>query len=166
MWKKNLCALPGVDQAVVVCREAADGRALRLIAFVIPKQEDPPTRAEIQALLAHRLPDYMRPSIQLIKNFPLTENGKCDRKRLKEIANGRQILKLIQDIGNNGENIGPEQELLESGILDSLAFITLLEEIAVRWRIEIQPTQVPPEEWKTVRSIARMLEKKMVEKTS
>ena len=44
--------------------------------------------------------------------------------------------------------------------------ITLLEEIAVRWRIEIQPTQVPPEEWKTVRSIARMLEKKMVEKTS
>ena len=52
-----------------------------------------------------------------------------------------QILKLIQDIGNNGENIGPEQELLESGILDSLAFITLLEEIAVRWRIEIQPTQ-------------------------
>lgn len=77
-----------------------------------------------------------------------------------------QILKLIQDIGNNGENIGPEQELLESGILDSLAFITLLEEIAVRWRIEIQPTQVPLEEWKTVRSIARMLEKKMVEKTS
>ena len=77
-----------------------------------------------------------------------------------------QILKLIQDIGNNGENIGPEQELLESGILDSLAFITLLEEIAVRWRIEIQPTQVQPEEWKTVRSIARMLEKKMVEKTS
>ena len=77
-----------------------------------------------------------------------------------------QILKLIQDIGNNGENIGPEQELLESGILDSLAFITLLEEIAVRWRIESQPTQVPPEEWKTVRSIARMLEKKMVEKTS
>ena len=56
--------------------------------------------------------------------------------------------------------------MLESGILDSLAFITLLEEIAVRWRIEIQPTQVPPEEWKTVRSIARMLEKKMVEKTS
>lgn len=49
---------------------------------------------------------------------------------------------------------------MESGILDSLAFITLLEEIAVRWRIEIQPTQVPPEEWKTVRSIARMLEKK------
>ena len=39
-----------------------------------------------------------------------------------------QILKLIQDIGNNGENIGPEQELLESGILDSLAFITLLED--------------------------------------
>ena len=77
-----------------------------------------------------------------------------------------QILKLIQDIGNNGENIGPEQELLESGILDSLAFIALLEEIAVRWRIKIQPTQVPPEEWKTVRSIARMLEKKMVEKTS
>ena len=39
-------------------------------------------------------PDYMRPSIQLIKNFPLTENGKCDRKRLKEIANGRSDFEI------------------------------------------------------------------------
>ena len=46
-----------------------------------------------------------------------------------------QILKIIQTIGNNGEHVGPDQELLESGILDSLAFIMLLEKISDRWGI-------------------------------
>lgn len=39
--------------------------------------------ASIRALLAMRLPDYMRPSIvQWIDQFPLNPNGKVDRKRL------------------------------------------------------------------------------------
>ena len=64
-----------------------------------------------------------------------------------------QILKIIQTIGNNGEHVGPDQELLESGILDSLAFIMLLEKISDRWGIEIQPTQVPREAFRTVDGI-------------
>ena len=39
-----------------------------------------------------------------------------------------EILKLIREIGNDAEDIGPEQELWDAGILDSLAFISLLEE--------------------------------------
>lgn len=77
-----------------------------------------------------------------------------------------QILKIIQTIGNNGEHIGPDQELLESGILDSLAFIMLLEKISDRWGIEIQPTQVPLETWKNVRSIANMVEREIKESSN
>lgn len=76
----------------------------------------------------------------------------------------KEILRLIQDIGNDAEDILPEQELWDTGILDSLAFITLLEEISVRWQVDIQPTQVPPERWKSVRSIARLIEEKQGEK--
>ncbi len=76
----------------------------------------------------------------------------------------KELLKLIQTIGNNAEDVSPEQELWDTGILDSLAFITLLEEISVRWHVEIQPTQVPTERWKNVRSITKLLEEKLAEK--
>ena len=67
-----------------------------------------------------------------------------------------QILKIIQTIGNNGEHVGPDQELLESGILDSLAFIMLLEKISDRWGIEIQPTQVEREAFRTAAGIVEL----------
>ena len=67
-----------------------------------------------------------------------------------------QILKIIQTIGNNGEHVGPDQELLESGILDSLAFIMLLEKISDRWGIEIQPTQVERESFRTAAGIVEL----------
>ncbi len=76
----------------------------------------------------------------------------------------KEILRLIQEIGNNAEDISPKQELWDTGILDSLAFITLLEEISFRWSVDIQPTQVPPERWKNVQSIAKLLEEKLAEK--
>lgn len=76
----------------------------------------------------------------------------------------KEILRLIQTIGNDAQDISPEQELWDTGILDSLAFITLLEEFSARWQVEIQPTQVPPERWKDVRSIAELLEEKLAEK--
>ncbi|MDD3193497.1 MAG: acyl carrier protein [Oscillospiraceae bacterium] len=69
-----------------------------------------------------------------------------------------QILELIRQIGNNGEEIGVEDELWDSGVLDSLAFIMLLDEISDRWGVEIQPTQVPLKRWENVRSIAKLVE--------
>ena len=95
--EKNLQALPGVEQAAVVCQETEDGRILRLVAFVILRPGENRTEAEIRALLAHRLPDYMCPSIRLVKAFPLNENGKCDWEQLKEIANGRSDFKDHSD---------------------------------------------------------------------
>ena len=75
-----------------------------------------------------------------------------------------EILKLIREIGNDAEDIGPEQVLWDAGILDSLAFISLLEEISYRWQVDIQPTQVPPERWSNVQSIAELVEEVLAEK--
>ncbi len=50
-----------------------------------------------------------------------------------------QILKIIQTIGNNGEHVGPDQELLESGILDSLAFIMLLRRFLTDGELRFSP---------------------------
>ena len=87
--EQNLSTLPGVEEAVVVSCENREGQTTRLVAFVQLYEGAKPTKQRLQALLAQRLPVYMCPIIRLVKAFPLNENGKCDRKRLKEAANGR-----------------------------------------------------------------------------
>lgn len=87
--EKNLLALPGVEEAAVVGCEDQEGRTARLAAFVRLGDGQDLTGRQIQALLAQRLPAYMCPAIRIVQAFPLNENGKCDRKKLKEIANGK-----------------------------------------------------------------------------
>ncbi len=49
-------------------------------------------------------------------------------------------------------------ELLDSGLLDSLALITLLTEFEDELGIEIQPSQVSRECWRTPRSIIKLIQ--------
>mgnify|MGYP003432127274 CR=1 FL=1 len=51
-----------------------------------------------------------------------------------------------------------EIDLIESGILDSLAFISLLEEIYEEFGVELQPTQIEPNVWRSVKSIKKVIE--------
>ncbi len=53
----------------------------------------------------------------------------------------------------------PEIDLLENDILDSLAFITLIERLEEEFNIEIQPTKVKPDNWRTAKSITKLCEK-------
>ena len=87
--EKNLSALPSVAEVVVVSREDRNGRTVRLVGFVRLGDGQNQTKRQLQALLAQRLPAYMCPEIRFIQAFPLNENGKYDRKRLKEIADGK-----------------------------------------------------------------------------
>lgn len=48
-------------------------------------------------------------------------------------------------------------DLLETDLLDSLAFITLISRLGKEFNIEIQPTQVPPDSWRTVGSIIELV---------
>ena len=49
-------------------------------------------------------------------------------------------------------------DLLENDILDSLAFIELINALNDEFNIEIQPTQVKPETWRNVDKIVELVE--------
>src|SRR5579871_4398122 len=72
---------PEVREAVVVVRED-ESAGKHLVGYVIPRDEKLDTR-EIRAYLLKWLPEYMVPSKYVeLKEFPLTANGKLDRKAL------------------------------------------------------------------------------------
>ncbi len=73
-----------VGEAIVIIKEGAGGEK-RLIAYVTSRPDHPPDIKEMTGLLKERLPDYMIPSdIVILDAFPLTPNGKLDRKALPE----------------------------------------------------------------------------------
>ena len=57
------------------------------------------------------------------------------------------------DLKNN-----PDINLIEEDILDSLAFIELIDELESEFDIEIQPTQIPSNTWNSVDNIVRLVE--------
>lgn len=58
------------------------------------------------------------------------------------------------DLKNN-KNI----DLLETNILDSLAFIDLITELEEHFDIEIQPTEISPDTWRNLNSICNLVSK-------
>ncbi|WP_186080589.1 AMP-binding enzyme, partial [Burkholderia gladioli] len=77
-----LGAHPGVRDAVVVMREEADGDR-RLVGYYTSDEGRDPGLEVLRAHLKASLPDYMVPSALLkLEVFPLTPNGKLDRKAL------------------------------------------------------------------------------------
>lgn len=52
----------------------------------------------------------------------------------------------------------PDVNLIEEDILDSLAFIELIEELENEFDIEIQPTRVSNDTWEYVDNIVTMVE--------
>jgi len=79
-----LAALPGVRETVVVAREDVPGDK-RLVAYLTVKEGEAPKVSELRGLLQAKLPDYMVPSsFVTLDRFPLTPNGKVDRKALPQ----------------------------------------------------------------------------------
>jgi amino acid adenylation domain-containing protein len=72
---------PSVKQAVVAAQVDPNGLQ-RLVAYLIPDQETP-NPSQLRPFLREKLPDYMVPSaFMVLKEFPLTPNGKVNRKAL------------------------------------------------------------------------------------
>ncbi|MCW5317886.1 amino acid adenylation domain-containing protein [Nostoc sp. KVJ3] len=71
-----------VQISCVIVREDTPGDK-RLVAYIVTHQNCQPTMGEIRQFLKAKLPDYMIPSaIVILESFPLTPNGKVDRRAL------------------------------------------------------------------------------------
>ncbi len=78
----RLQEFPGVDLCIVIVREDTPGEK-RLAGYVVPKPEASIDPAEVREHLRGKLPEYMVPAaIMILERFPLTPNGKVDRKSL------------------------------------------------------------------------------------
>ncbi|NCR76516.1 MAG: amino acid adenylation domain-containing protein [Microcystis aeruginosa K13-06] len=83
---------PNVREVVVVAREDIPGDK-RLLAYVVPNQEQSIASRELRHFLKDKLPDYMMPSaFVLLDKLPRTPNGKVNRRALPVPDNARPEL--------------------------------------------------------------------------
>jgi len=86
-----LCRHPEVQQALVMAREHAPGEK-QLVAYFVPDGEDVPSAADLRALLAGKLPDYMLPALYIpVMQIPLTPSGKVDTRALPAPGHERRL---------------------------------------------------------------------------
>jgi len=77
-----LRASDAIRQAVVVDRLDHRGEKC-LVAYIVPRDAERPTRGALRRFLRERLPDYMIPfAFSFIDELPLTAGGKIDRQAL------------------------------------------------------------------------------------
>jgi amino acid adenylation domain-containing protein len=77
-----LASHPTVQQAVTIVREDRPGQAM-LVGYVLPATGATVDATALRAHVRTTLPEYMVPAqIVALEAFPLTPNGKIDRKRL------------------------------------------------------------------------------------
>lgn len=135
--ESQLRACPGVADAIVTPFVDASGQTA-LAGYVVGDTEDV---RPVAARLAETLPPYMRPAALIrLDAFPLTPNGKIDRKALPapdslQAATSRSIddvgalksdvQRMIADVWRNllkVERIGPDSDFFELGGHSLLAF--------------------------------------------
>ncbi|MET0621448.1 MAG: amino acid adenylation domain-containing protein [Pyrinomonadaceae bacterium] len=80
---ENLLAThPGVREVLVAAHEHQPGDKF-LVAYLVPEPSQPPSVQDLQRLIKEHLPSYMVPAaFVMLEAFPLSANGKVDRKAL------------------------------------------------------------------------------------
>jgi amino acid adenylation domain-containing protein len=81
---------PGVRRAAVVLWRDEEGDEPKLVAYTTSRDQSPPKVEELHEFLLRRLPAAMVPTAFVaLDAFPLTPNGKVDRKALPDPPSGR-----------------------------------------------------------------------------
>src|SRR3984957_5373867 len=81
-----------VAQSVVTVHEGALGER-RLVAYVVAQPDCGPTAIELRTFLKDKLPEHVVPAVFLmLERFPLTPNGKVDRRALPAPTDTRSEL--------------------------------------------------------------------------
>lgn len=69
---------------------------MRLVAYIVSRQGSLINTNQLRHFLQERLPDYMVPATFItLDEFPLTPNGKVDRKALPGLEQGREIVEEL-----------------------------------------------------------------------
>jgi amino acid adenylation domain-containing protein len=80
--QSTLAEHPAIRHCLLSLHEG-NNHIRRLVAYVVPVRDLPPADTELRAYLQAKLPEYMVPSAFVyLQEFPLTPNGKIDRKAL------------------------------------------------------------------------------------
>jgi len=110
-----------VEQCIVIPRGSSVGSELELIAYYKKKCNAKITTTEIREFLTLKLPEYMRPThLFELEEFPLTPNGKIDRKALAE----------PRKFESEAEHLEPRNEI-EKRILEVFKQVIDIKEIGV-----------------------------------
>jgi amino acid adenylation domain-containing protein/non-ribosomal peptide synthase protein (TIGR01720 family) len=82
---------PDVRQAVVIVREDIPGDR-RLVAYIIFNRKPKANATTLKCFLEEKLPNYMVPAnFVILDSFPLTSNGKLDRRNLPAPERSRPL---------------------------------------------------------------------------
>ncbi|MBD2096189.1 amino acid adenylation domain-containing protein [Trichocoleus sp. FACHB-591] len=111
-----------VQVAVAIASQDKQGEQ-RLVAYVIPHEQQSVTDSELREFLQSRLPSYLIPAtFVLLETLPLTPNGKVDRAALPmpELAD----LRL-------GESMTAPRTLLEKKLANIWAEVLHLEQVGI-----------------------------------
>lgn len=74
----------------------------------------------------------------------------------------KKIISIICDVcGNDEVRKNKNIDLLAEDVLDSMAFIELVQRLEDEFDIEIQPTEEKPSTWRNVENILDMVEEKL-----
>jgi amino acid adenylation domain-containing protein len=116
---------PGLREALVLAIDSGrGGDDRRLLAYVVPADGSVPSARELRSHLERRLPAYMVPSAFVsLPAFPLTGNGKVDRRALPAPDGSRP------DLGSQFE---PPRTPLERKIAEIWAEVFGCPEIGIR----------------------------------
>jgi amino acid adenylation domain-containing protein len=160
---------PSVREAVVVVREGAPGDK-RLIAYLIAREREIPTDSLLRDFMRTRLPEHMIPStFVVLESFPLTPNGKIDRKALPHpgafssnqrelVAPATETQKALSGIWSRAlgiERVGLNENFFELGG-HSLLVVRVIAEINRKLNIHVGVPQFFQNP--TIGGLARSLE--------
>ncbi|MCC7257266.1 MAG: acyl carrier protein [Gammaproteobacteria bacterium] len=70
----------------------------------------------------------------------------------------QKIIQFINSIADRASPVSPEEDLLDSGVLDSLAMLQLVEFISAEFGVEIDPDAITPENFATVATVTRLVQ--------
>lgn len=168
-----LVAHPAVAQVAVTVREDQPGRK-RLVAYLVPAVSTVLDVAELRALAAESLPNYMVPSaFVVLDGLPLNRNGKLDRKALPAPTSAKAadtdyvpprteaeavLVSIWADV-LEVDRVGVVDDFFELGG-DSLRRLQLTSRVMAAFGVTLSPRDV--QTTRTVSALGELIEEKIL----